>query len=75
MIVKLDTLDSPSRPGNVPEDGEIRWTLMLPLSNGDELHLTIGKESHDALISILNEESIDDTIDEVIQNGASADGN
>lgn len=75
MILKFDSADSPSRPNYTTKDGEIRWTLMIPLSNGDHLHITIGKETHDAFISMLTEESIDDVIDEVIEHGASANNN
>lgn len=48
---------------------------MIALSNGDDLHITIGKETHDAFMSMLTEESIDDVIDEVIEHGASANNN
>lgn len=48
---------------------------MIPLSSGDDLHIIIGKETHDAFISMLTEESIDDVIDEVIEHGTSANDN
>jgi len=48
---------------------------MFTLSDGNDLYLTIGEETHGAFISMLNEESIDDTIDEVIQHGASQNDN
>lgn len=75
MEIRFDSADSPSRRGNIPRDGQKRWTLLFQLSDGNELYLTIGETTHDAFISMLNEESIDDTIDEVIQHGASQNDN
>ncbi len=75
MIHEFHTDDSPQRPGYEPPDGTPCWTFTFPLDNGDGLNLTMGKDRRADFIRILNEESIDDAIEEVLRHGACTDDN
>ncbi len=75
MILTFHAEDSPLRPGYKPQGGDAVWTLFLPLSNGDDLRVTMGHKIHKLMIAVLSEESIDDSIEEALTNGQSENNN
>ncbi len=56
-IIRYRSIDSPDARGRNPESGELRWTLSIPLENGDDyLEVAVGKRGRDAIKRMLQQE-------------------
>lgn len=71
MITELHSCDSPRRKGYRAKDGDEIWVFHIELDNGDHLKLNLGKESYQALRSVILESEIDDAVEGALNNGAS----
>lgn len=61
MLIKFKSIDCPDANGRQPLYGEGKWTMTIPLANGDDyLEIEIGKKGRDGLIAMLAQEEIDD---------------
>lgn len=75
MIVELHSQDSPKRPGHEPQNGDQVFTMIVPLDNGDILHLYLGKESQLDFRALILEADIDDVIEGALEDGTSHNEN
>lgn len=65
MIIFHRASDCPDANGRVPLSGEQKWTLSLPLENGDDyLFIEIGKRGRNAILAMLVQEDKDDARDQ-----------
>lgn len=61
LIVKIISLESrtlktncdPEANGRVPEDGDERWIITVPLESGESLTIQMGKKGRDNLFGML----------------------
>jgi hypothetical protein len=61
MLRKFRAIDSPDANGRQPQFGDQKWTLTIPLENGDDyLEVEIGKRGRDGLLAMLRQEEEDD---------------
>jgi len=56
----LRTNDSPDANGRVPQPDDVRWSITLPLENGESLTVFMGKQGRDILFGMLVAEDTDD---------------
>lgn len=71
MIIEMHSNDSPKRSGHQAQDGDEVFTMIVPLSNGDILHLYLGKASQLDFRAIMLEADIDDVIEGALKDGTS----
>lgn len=45
IVIRHKTIDDPEANDRVPRPGDERFTLKFPLENGDELQVSMGRES------------------------------
>jgi hypothetical protein len=68
MIRYFKSIDCPDAGGRIPNEGEQRWTLSIPLEGGmDYLEIQIGKKGKEALVRMLKQEEMDDAADRTLQ--------
>lgn len=52
-MLEFRTKDHPEANGRKPVEGDVAWTARIPLENGEELVLRMGKQGRDLLFGML----------------------
>lgn len=60
--LEVMTKDHPEANGRHPKIGEQQWTITMPLADGTQLLIHMGKKSRDLLFGMLVAEEIEDEI-------------
>ena len=53
MDIKLRTNCDPESNGRTPQRGDERWTIHMPLDNGDVVYIQMGRKGRDLLFGML----------------------
>jgi hypothetical protein len=57
--MRLRTKDDPEANGRQPRYGDERWTINMPLENGEILYIEMGRKSRDVIFGMLIADCVD----------------
>jgi len=58
--MELRTIDHPEANGRQVQPGDVAWEIKLPLENGEDLIVHLGKKSRDLLYGMMIAEEMED---------------
>lgn len=63
MTIEFKCKDDPEAQGRIPPPSELRFTLIFPLENGDELKVHMGRESMNHFETFIGQMMVDDSVE------------